>query len=276
MKRIIAILLAVVLAFGSTVAAAAHSGRTDSAGGHKDNKNASGLGYYHYHHGMGPHLHPDGVCPYTTSNSTSQTQSSTKPSSLSASVSSSAPTIPNNSFTSAENSILQQAKQILSQGYTALTLQNPKELSLPLLNALTQTASDYSKKITLHCETILNGKMVVRISFNTALASSGILVEAAVDGKQVEETKADFSMWFNAPIAIVVFTQSKEFGCPVEILANLDLSSLNIKELVVYSFDRQANTITLISPENCSVDENGTLHVRTSLAGELIVTDRFL
>ena len=37
---------------------------TDGSGGHKDNQNASGLGYYHYHHGMGPHLHPGGVCPY--------------------------------------------------------------------------------------------------------------------------------------------------------------------------------------------------------------------
>lgn len=44
----------------------AHSGRTDSNGGHRDNKNASGLGSYHYHHGMGPHLHPNGVCPYAS------------------------------------------------------------------------------------------------------------------------------------------------------------------------------------------------------------------
>lgn len=43
----------------------AHSGRTDSNGGHKDNKNASGLGSYHYHHGFGPHLHPGGVCELT-------------------------------------------------------------------------------------------------------------------------------------------------------------------------------------------------------------------
>lgn len=46
----------------------AHSGRTDSNGGHKDNKNASGLGFYHYHCGGYPaHLHDGGVCPYTTS-----------------------------------------------------------------------------------------------------------------------------------------------------------------------------------------------------------------
>jgi len=61
----------------------AHSGRTDSNGGHKDNKNKSGLGSYHYHCGGHPaHLHPNGVCPYdnssydTSSSSSSSTTSS--------------------------------------------------------------------------------------------------------------------------------------------------------------------------------------------------------
>ena len=44
----------------------AHSGRTDGAGGHHDYNNVSGLGSYHYHNGYGPHLHPNGVCPYET------------------------------------------------------------------------------------------------------------------------------------------------------------------------------------------------------------------
>lgn len=52
----------------------AHSGRTDSSGGHHDNKNASGLGYYHYHCGGHPaHLHPNGVCPYSSAAKTSTT-----------------------------------------------------------------------------------------------------------------------------------------------------------------------------------------------------------
>lgn len=47
------------------VSVEAHSGRTDSSGGHKDNKNKSGLGSYHYHCGGYPaHLHENGVCPY--------------------------------------------------------------------------------------------------------------------------------------------------------------------------------------------------------------------
>lgn len=39
----------------------AHSGRTDSSGGHRDNKR----GGYHYHCGGNPaHSHKNGTCPY--------------------------------------------------------------------------------------------------------------------------------------------------------------------------------------------------------------------
>jgi len=61
--------------------AVAHSGRTDSSGGHKDNKNKSGLGNYHYHCGGNPaHLHKDGQCPYA-SGSTKSSQKETSKSS---------------------------------------------------------------------------------------------------------------------------------------------------------------------------------------------------
>lgn len=71
-----------------TSAAYAHSGRTDSSGGHKDNKNVSGLGYYHYHCGGHPaHLHINGICPYSTNYSSSNVltyqPSVSKPSSVS-------------------------------------------------------------------------------------------------------------------------------------------------------------------------------------------------
>lgn len=54
-----------------------HSGRTDSNGGHKDNKNKSGLGGYHYHCGGYPaHLHTNGVCPYSSSSSSNKSSTS--------------------------------------------------------------------------------------------------------------------------------------------------------------------------------------------------------
>ncbi|MDO5338351.1 MAG: YHYH domain-containing protein [Eubacteriales bacterium] len=50
-----------------TTVVEAHSGRTDGSGGHHDNRNASGLGSYHYHCGGHPaHLHTGGVCPYSS------------------------------------------------------------------------------------------------------------------------------------------------------------------------------------------------------------------
>lgn len=73
-KKIVTLSLVCCLLFTSTFA---HSGRTDSSGGHRDNKNVSGLGYYHYHCGGNPpHLHDNGVCPYSAAKVTYPTISS--------------------------------------------------------------------------------------------------------------------------------------------------------------------------------------------------------
>lgn len=63
--RFLSFLLIFSLSFG--IIAFAHGGRTDSSGGHRDNNNVSGLGYYHYHcNGHPPHLHENGICPYSS------------------------------------------------------------------------------------------------------------------------------------------------------------------------------------------------------------------
>ena len=81
-KKIIIILLILLSIISIGVNAYAHSGRTDSSGGHKDNKNKSGLGSYHYHCGGHPaHLHTKGVCPYSSSSSTSESSKSSSSSS---------------------------------------------------------------------------------------------------------------------------------------------------------------------------------------------------
>jgi His-Xaa-Ser repeat protein HxsA len=85
-KKIMICLLASTLLFNTvdmvfstsivSVTSEAHSGRTDSNGGHKDNKNKSGLGSYHYHCGGYPaHLHSNGECPYATTSSKTTTSS---------------------------------------------------------------------------------------------------------------------------------------------------------------------------------------------------------
>lgn len=65
-KKIFFSLTVCMLVITMPFMALAHGGRTDGSGGHKDNKNKSGLGSYHYHCGGHPaHLHSGGVCPYS-------------------------------------------------------------------------------------------------------------------------------------------------------------------------------------------------------------------
>lgn len=92
-KKIISLSLAFCLLFTCSFA---HSGRTDASGGHRDNKNVSGLGYYHYHCGGNPpHLHTNGVCPYATPKIKYPSLSSpSSPSTPSSPSKPSAPTVP--------------------------------------------------------------------------------------------------------------------------------------------------------------------------------------
>lgn len=69
-KRALVILL--LFCVSLPFSAQAHSGRTDSDGGHWNHDTWE----YHYHHGYGPHQHIDGVCPYKFDDQTGQNSGS--------------------------------------------------------------------------------------------------------------------------------------------------------------------------------------------------------
>ena len=71
MKRVIALLIACLFFI---IPVFAHSGKTDSSGGHYDHKN----GGYHYHHGYPAHQHTNGICPYNFDDKTNHNSSSSK------------------------------------------------------------------------------------------------------------------------------------------------------------------------------------------------------
>lgn len=58
--KILSICLAIILSICMPFIVYAHSGRTDSYGGHYNHS----TGEYHYHHGYPAHQHPNGECPY--------------------------------------------------------------------------------------------------------------------------------------------------------------------------------------------------------------------
>lgn len=79
--KITSLLLAAVISL-TPASSLAHGGRTDLSGGHRDNKNKSGLGSYHYHcGGYSAHLHKNGVCPYSAKTTSKSSTKSTSTSS---------------------------------------------------------------------------------------------------------------------------------------------------------------------------------------------------
>lgn len=67
MKRKLLTVLCLLSAVFLAVNCSAHSGKTDSKGGHYN----SSTGEYHYHHGYPAHRHTNGECPYDFDDQTS-------------------------------------------------------------------------------------------------------------------------------------------------------------------------------------------------------------
>lgn len=99
----------------------AHPGRTDANGGHRDNKNVSGLGYYHYHHGYSAHLHPNGVCPYESTPQTNTKITTSKPKSIQSSSTATSITITWEPIANADIYEASLNGQIISTSETSVT-----------------------------------------------------------------------------------------------------------------------------------------------------------
>ncbi|MDO5555683.1 MAG: YHYH domain-containing protein [Clostridia bacterium] len=134
-KIFMTIILSVILIFTGSITFA-HSGRTDSNGGHKDNQNKSGLGSYHYHCGGNPpHLHTNGVCPYSSSSSSSSSSevSSSKSSSSSSKSSSTKSTISTSSSdvkaTSAKPTTIEATGIVINESLTNIEVGESKKLT---------------------------------------------------------------------------------------------------------------------------------------------------
>ena len=79
-KIVFALVLIILLVFSFFTICFAHPGNTDSKGGHRDIKNNSGLGNYHYHCGGNPaHLHKNDICSYSQMQPTTNKIQTVKP-----------------------------------------------------------------------------------------------------------------------------------------------------------------------------------------------------
>lgn len=143
-KWLIATIIILILPLSQTITYA-HSGKTDSSGGHKDKNNVSGLGGYHYHCGGHPaHLHTGGVCPYSSSNSSSSSSSklnsqSTSTKSSKSSASTKSPS--NTSDTTAQKTTSTESSIPKNIEVTSIQIQNKDKKMLITGDSLKLTAT---------------------------------------------------------------------------------------------------------------------------------------
>lgn len=150
-KKIVTIVLICVFSVAICNITFAHSGKTDSNGGHKDNKNKSGLGSYHYHCGEYPaHLHANGVCPYSSNSSTDANKNSKTTSKTSSSSTSS------NSSANSKSSTSSNSSANSKSGTSSNSSANSKSSSSVSLKSNSSTNSKSNQTSTSNTNTTLN------------------------------------------------------------------------------------------------------------------------
>lgn len=160
----------------------AHSGNTDAKGGHKDNKNKSGLGSYHYHCGGNPpHLHTNGVCPYGGTSSSSSSSTATKTS------------------TSSNNSSINVKSISISSSIEGKEINIGESITLNATispSSATDKSIEWSSSDTKVAEVSKNGEVKAKGEGNviiTAKASNGVKADYELKIKVVEAESISFS-----------------------------------------------------------------------------------
>lgn len=148
-KKIVTIVLICVFSITICNITFAHSGKTDSNGGHKDNKNKSGLGSYHYHCGGYPaHLHTNGVCPYSSNSSTAANKNSKTTSKTSSSNTSSNSSANSKSSTSSNSSANSKSSSRVSSKSNSNTNSKSNQTSTSSANSKSTTTSTVTSQST--------------------------------------------------------------------------------------------------------------------------------
>ena len=178
-KKIIALAISLLICTSTTYG---HSGRTDSNGGHRDKKNVSGLGPYHYHCGGYPaHLHPNGVCPYKSSGASSTPKTSSKP----------AQSTPNPNINNVYL-IHTMPQMTVGESYVNEAVSNNKSASLNWSSSNTSVATvDYTGKVTAvgvgtAIITVSNGYKSASYTLNCKGYVSYTSINAEINGNSIQ------------------------------------------------------------------------------------------
>ena len=153
--------------------------------------------------------------------------------------------------------------------------------TLNVKNALYVSANDL-KAIAgagvtkLTADTTQDGKVLARMYVPTSIKVN-VKLGVHTDAKSTATATAVINKFYkNANFKVVAYDQQGQFGAKVETAVKVDLSKIDIKNAVLYSYNAASNKLVKLGDVKITVDKNGYAHFSTTYAGNIIISDGVL
>lgn len=157
------------------------------------------------------------------------------------------------------------------------SLTNETGISGVELQNAVNTAKNAGGSLRVIADTTANGAFLGRLY--VAPTSAAVVtkdIRYGVDPTAASATKETFEKYYSNTVATIRLAQDDTYGFAVEVAAKPDLSGLDTSKLMFYSYNRATGKFYPISGANYSFDASGFLHFTTTLAGDIVITDKAL
>ena len=148
---------------------------------------------------------------------------------------------------------------------------NPNSSTTP--SEIAKAAASLAQGETLTFRNVVGNVVQAQITVDPAAAANLTASNISLGMKtNYNPTKQAFEKFFNNKVSVLALDQKGSFGMEVKLAAKLDITGMNTTTLQAYSYNPETNTYYAISAKP-TVDANGYVHLTTSAAGHIVITD---
>ena len=157
---------------------------------------------------------------------------------------------------------------------TYATLYNIDTVSGADLLAAGNRAVNRGGKVLFNFDTLQDKKVVGRIVVNSLQASEAMErynFKLDTGSEAVEAVAQQFEALLGRKVAVIRCAH-QDYGMPVIVCASIDMTDMDVNNLVAYTYDRKADSYEQLAAGSITADAGGMVCIKTAKAGYLIIT----
>ena len=177
--------------------------------------------------------------------------------------------------------IQQGIREAAAAGKTAsaeVKVKNAGSITPEALRSMRLTTEAAKGKAKLLADsTSPDGKIAARLYIDpekSFYVDKEIKLGVSMEQKDTQKTQSTFERYFDNKVSVVHFDHEGAFGMNIDAAVKVDLTGMNTKNLLFYSYNSKTNRYTPITNADAYMDENGFLHFTTNMGGDLVITDK--